>query len=315
MSWRSVERSPFRLWADREPRSWPGGERVCIDLAAQGLAWPGRGTEKVPFPSDSPEDAEVVLLPPVPPALAAARDELAREIERAGGCALVQRSAGEPRPARGIDVLDLTSELLRESTLEGETSRGSAAGPLWIVVPLLPGLLDGEEAGSLIDRLAALAPEVVLGVEPALVPADRRRIVDCLGEGSFEAVFHGRAIREADFAAAVAARGIAPLPPLPELPDLPARRARDRRLAAALQEAGDLWLRLGRSEGIGESLLAASRRLAAESRDVTALAREGNLGLLSWLSPTAREVITEQSGAGSDLLRELRRAWSGGSAG
>jgi hypothetical protein len=311
VSWRAVERSPFRLWAAWEPRSWPGAERVRFDLPAQRLAWPGRGDDETPLLPDAPEEAELVLLPPVPAALAAARDALAEKIERAGGRALVQRSPDEPAAGRGVEVLDLTPVLLGEANLERETRRGSGARPLWAVVPLLPGTLGGGELASLLDGVAALGPEVILGVEPELGPADRRRLVEHLGEERFDAVFHGSAIREAQFAAAVAARGISPLPPLPDLPDLPARAARDRRLAGALEEAGELWLRLGRSEAIGESLLAASRHLAAEPRDVTALAREGNIGLLSWLSPTARELITDESSGGSALLRELRGAWSG----
>ncbi len=66
------------------------------------------------------------------------------------------------------------------------------------------------------------------------------------------------------------------------------RGARNRELAAALAEAGDLWLRLGRSEPEGEALLAAARHVDATSLDLAALAREGNLGIVDWLSPVAR---------------------------
>jgi len=311
VSWRAVERSPFRLWAAWEPRSWPGAERVRFDPAAQRLVWPGRGLDETPLPAAVPEEPELVLLPPVPASLASARDELAERIERGGGRALVERSPGEPVGRRGIDLLDLTAVLLGEAKLEAETRRNSAAPSPWVVVPLLPGALAAGELAPLLDRLEALRPEVILGVAPELAPADRRRLVEHLGEERFDAVFHGSAIGEAEFAAAVGARGILPLPPLPNLPELRARAARDRRLAAALEEAGELWLRLGRSEAIGESLLAASRHLAAEPRDVAALAREGNIGLLGWLSPTACELVTGESSGGSALLRDLRRAWSG----
>jgi hypothetical protein len=311
VSWRAVERSPFRLWAAWEPRSWPGAERVRFDPAAQRLVWPGRTADATPLPAGAPDEPELVLLPPVPAAFAPGRDALVEKLERAGSLALVQRSPGEPAAGRGIELLDLTPVLLGEAKLEGESRPGSGALRLWAVVPLLPGVLGGDELGPLLDAVAALGPEVILGVEPALAPADRRRLVAHLGEESFDSVFHGRALGEAEFAAAVAARGIAPLPLLPDLPELPARTDRDRRLAAALQEAGELWLRLGRSEAIGESLLAASRHLATEPRDVTALAREGNVGLLGWLSPTARELITEEASGDSALLRELRGAWAG----
>ena len=314
MSWRAVERSPFRLWAAWEPRSWPASAQVRLDLAAQRLVWPGRSVEGAALPSGVPELAEVALLPAVPSESADPRDQLAEAIERAGGLALAQRTASQRVPGRGIDVLDLSAVLLGESILERGAIVASGARRLWVVVPLLPGVGEGGSLESLIEDAAALGPEVILGVEPELVPADRRRLVERLGESSFDAVFHGRAASEPEFAAAVAALGISPLPPLPELPDLPARRARDRRLAAALQEAGELWLRVGRSEAIGESLLAASRHLAGEPLDVTALAREGNLGLLSWLSPAARELIAEETEGGSVLLRELRGCWSGRSA-
>ncbi len=310
MTWRAVERSPFRCWAAWEPRARPAAAAPALDLAAARLAWPGRAGADA-LPAEVPPEIEVVLVPPVLAELAARRDALAEGIEQAGGVALVQRLPGEPRASRGIDLIDLTSVVLGERSLDGEVPL-PAGNARWVLLPLLPGVFTGGALDALLDAAARLEPEGILGIAPELAPADRRRIVERAGEQHFEAVFHGPVPAESEIAAAIRARGLAALPGLPEPAGLSARAARDRRLAAALEEAGELWLRLGRSEPIGESLLAASRRLAAEPRDLAALAREGNLGLLEWLSAAARDVIVEESaGDGSALLRELRAAWSG----
>ena len=87
--------------------------------------------------------------------------------------------------------------------------------------------------------------------------------------------------------------------------DMPAnlgRRERNRRLAADLALAGELWLRLGRSETTGQALFRAARGADATARDLTALAREGNLDVLDWLDATGVEVVREAVTGGRSAL-------------
>ena len=74
-----------------------------------------------------------------------------------------------------------------------------------------------------------------------------------------------------------------------------------------LAEAGDLWLRLGRPEGEGASLLAAARHVETTPLDLASLAREGNLGVVGWLSPLARSLVDRRVAEGrTTMVDELR---------
>lgn len=185
-----------------------------------------------------------------------------------------------------------------------------------VMVPLVAGLSDDESRWpGWLAGLRALEPVAVVGVSPQLTPADRRRLVERLGEDRFEAIHHSRragAEVERAFARAVAAAGLSPFFERPDAP-LPPRRARNRRLATVLFEAGERWLALGRGEAHGASLLAAARHVESATQEVEAMARERQLVLLPFLSQFARRTIEACVAANgrSALLAELRSEWIG----
>jgi hypothetical protein len=151
--------------------------------------------------------------------------------------------------------------------------------------------------------------ERVQGICPDLSPAERRRIVDSLGETGFDKLFHGEAPSERSFSVAVSHLGLEPFLARP-LPESPSRLRSNRRLAAELAWIGELWLRLGKAEARGQAFYRASRWVDREPHDVAALAREGNLGVIDWLESADREVIDEVVATGeSSLLSELRRQY------
>ena len=80
-----------------------------------------------------------------------------------------------------------------------------------------------------------------------------------------------------------------------------------------LAEAGDLAIRVDRAEAEGSALLAAARHLEASPLDVAALAREGNLAVLSWMAAPARALIESHVATGHvERLERLRAEWRGG---
>jgi len=247
---------------------------------------------------------------------------LAARIESSGaaGCArIVHAFPGEvvSSPADAILVWDLLAPLLESEGAQPEAIRRlradrPAKARLWLAVPLLAGLFRDED--DLAASLAAardLDPECVVGAVPDATPADRRRLAERLGEARFEAVFHGEPPTERAFATLAEALGLAWRAPRPAPPGLAPRHARNRELAAALTEAGELWLRLERAEPEGLALLAAARRVDETGLDLAALARERNLDVVEWLPPLARAIVAELALAGrSARLEELATAWS-----
>jgi len=254
--------------------------------------------------------SDVGLLPPVSKDRREEKASLVASVARPGAVVLDQRIAGDHDRSSPVPFTQIVDDLFHPLLEADLADLDTLAPDSLVLVPLLPGLSDAPESWQrLLARLAPRHPAAVIGSAPVLSPADRRRLVDQLGEASFEAVHHGgfpAARLERAFARAVAAAGLSPSWERPPLP-LPPRAARHRELAAALAEAGELWLRLGRSEAEGESLLAAARHAEASTLDLAALAREGRLALLAVLSPLARRLIEELGREGiSSLLAELR---------
>jgi len=260
----------------------------------------------------------------VPAGLAARRAALAAALAAAGLPVVVQDSAEREMRPQGVavGVLDLTAALLAPEPAGLERLRAAAAartepGTTWVALPLLPGI---TPAGAALDpwlaAVAAMRPAALLLCEPELAPADRRRLAETAGEERYEAIFHGAAPGAREVARAAARRGLPLGPARPPLAAVSPRAARNRALAGTLAEAGDLWLRLGRGEPEGEALLAAARHLDATPLDVAALAREGNLSVVDWLSDPARRLIEESAlGAPAALLGELRAAWAASDGG
>lgn len=306
MSWRAVEPSPFRAWIGWAPRRWPSAGRPYLDLAAARIAWPDDASSATSIPDELPEIPDVVYLPPVASSDASARRRLAERL-RGAGCAVILQGgvpeASDPPGGRWDDPL---ADWL---STEAEALERPLAGS--IALPLVVGLED--RAAALVARFAAdreHRPGTLLPLAPRLEPADRRRLVEALGERMFETVFHRPAPSERLAARRVAAVGFASLPELPEVPGLVPRAARNRELAAGLGALGEVLLRSGGSESEGAELLAAARQLRETPLDVAALAREGNLDVVGWLTPASRRELDRRlAGAGEPLLAAARSRW------
>jgi hypothetical protein len=310
LSWREHAPEPSRLWIRWTPKRWPALELPFLDLATRRIEWPdagGAGAD-VELGAPAPPRRDLIALPPVAAPRAAERDALARAFSREGAPVLLQVVAGEPPEAGEIVVLDLLAAVLGSADPLAGWRRPQA--PLWVVLPLLPGVLDEAELDRWLARIVDLEPAAVAGIAPDLSPGDRRRIADALDETLYEEVFHSHAPSERRFARRAEERGLSVFPARPGAPGAPPRLVRNRELAATLAEAGELWLRLGRSEPEGQALLAAARHLEATPLDLAAVVREGNLGVVSWLSATARAMLDERASTGrSGALEALRAAW------
>ncbi len=314
MSWRELAPGPGSLWVRWTPRRWPAPGQPRLDAVARRLRWPGAATGSGAPPCDpvAPPRPDLTQLPF---AAAAEAARLASTLAAAGSPALVALDPGEAidLPESAVRVWDPLPWLL-ESVDRGIERLADCAPPggrLWVVLPLLPGLWrDAAELERLIAAAAVSAPEVLLPVAPELEPTDRRRLAETLGEDRFEAVFHREPPSERHVAAMLAARGLDWRPARPRLPGLSPRMARNRELAAALSEASELWLRLGRAEPEGLALAAAARHLDGSALDLASIAREGNLDVLEWLPPPARSLVAGLVESGrSTLLEELAAAW------
>ncbi len=296
---------PARLWIVYASRTWPAGTAPWTDLAAGRLrALDPRGADLGGLPEvDAADLDDLFYLPPVVAGLAPARDRWAAGLIESGTPVLIQLEPGavtEASEARA--VFDLLRPLLA-GDLERLARLPAGADAVW---PLIPGLTDSPE---LWDRgCELLARAGVAGVQPVTVelePADRRRLVELGGEGAFGALFHGAAPSEREFARRAAGHGLSVFLGRPAAWG-PARQIRNRRLAADLALAGELWLRLGRSIGGGQALFRAARGADGTGRDLTAVAREGNLGILGWLDEQAVGMVDEIVSTGrSSLLESL----------
>jgi hypothetical protein len=291
-SLRSFRPEAGRLWLRRAFRGWPGSERPWVDLGEGGL---GRrsGGGGLPEPNAIERDGGLLYIPPVDPGLAPERDALVAALARRAVPLLVQIGPGERLELAGAApeaiVVDLLDALWSQSIEALDAvPRGSIA--LW---PLVPGLTDDPawwDDGC--RRLRAAGAACAQAVAPELSPAERRKLVgEANGGARFSRIFHGRAAEERSFAVTAARHGLEVFFRRPRaLSDRPSRNAE---LAELLALAAELWLRLGRGEAAGQQLFRASRWVEDTDVDVRALAREGNLGLVDTLRPTAAELITE----------------------
>jgi len=294
---------PARLWICCCPRSWPGAGGLWCHLAERrlGAARPG-GVPRI----DPRAVDDLVYLPPVDEEHRAARDEVARELERASVPLLTQRRPGEAG-GREEDVLDLLETLL----VAGGRRLGELETTLRAAVwPLIPGLTDDPDEWEVgLAALARAGLETVLPLPLALEPADCRRLAEFTDEAGYQALFHGRRPDGRAFARAAARRGLGAFPRRPELAGSPRARF-SRRAAAELAHVAELWLGLGRSEAAGQELLRASRWLDRSPHDLEALAREGNLDVLPWLGGESRRVVEDlAAGRPASLRRELEEEY------
>ena len=250
---------------------------------------------------------DVIYLPPVDESREQIRQDWAKYLSKTGAPVLVQCLPGAAHHYPGaVEIYDVL-----HAVAIGDLARLDAVPPGAAVVwPLVSGYTDDEgkwENG--LERLAEKGVSCVQGIAPDLSPADRRRIVQIAGEQGFEKLFHGPAPAERDFAVAVYRRGLEPFMGRP-LPAAPTRLVNNRRLAGILASIGELWLRLGKAESRGHSFYRAARWVDREDHDLMVLAREGNLGVVTWLDEDSRRVIGGiATQDGSALLAELRQEY------
>ena len=244
---------------------------------------------------------DLFYAPPVAAELAIERDRWTAGLIESGTPVLVQMAPGEfSGVPEAVAVFDLLRPLLvRDLEPLARLPVGSVA--VW---PLIAGLTDsGElcEAG-----LEALGSAGVVCVQPlavGLTPGDRRLLAELTGGSAFDALFHGAAPSDREFACRAERHGLAGFMPRP-VSGHSRRQRHNRRLAADLALAGELWSRLGRSVSVGQGLLRAARGAESTSRDLVALVREQNLAVLTWIDTQSLEIIEEIVTAGRSATLE-----------
>lgn len=304
LRFREILPEPRRLWVRFHPAAWPGAEGDWIDLAGPALGSAGSGPLGELLEDRLERLDDLVYLPPVAPGAEAGRRRLAERLTSAGVPVLLQSvfdpvasSEGAASPA----VLDLSS-LVLAGKLAGLAGLPKGSTVIW---PWIAGLTDREEIwGPGLERLAAAGVGSAVAVTPELEPRQRRRLAERAAPEAFAELFHRAPRSLAGFWREARRRGVDPFPERP-LPTAPRSLAVRRRVAGELALAGDLLLHSG-DEVAAQGLLRSARRLDAETLDLEALVREGNLGVLAWLDRSAARVVLESLERGrSGLLEEL----------
>jgi hypothetical protein len=304
-TWVEHRPEPAQAWIRHAPAAWPDAGDPWIDLAGGGLGslLPVRDDlDGVDAPDGAAAD-DVTWLPPVAERHFEAREELAARVRGRGGIAWVQILAGQPVPAAAdLVIVDL---LTRVAARRWVSSPASVAADLpadsWVVWPLLSGLSDdGERFAAACDAWRARGVRGVLLPAPRLKPVERR-ILARGREDLFEALFHGDAIGERQFARLAHERGLGvwlerPASGLGAV-------ARRRAAAGLLSEIAELWARLGESPRRSESFFRAAREVEAAPWDLAALAREKNLGVLLRRDGEALAALAEWLESGTSALR------------
>ncbi len=292
---------PARLWIAWAPRAWHSAGGLWTDLAGARISG-FRDAGGAPMPRlDVAAVDDLFHLPPVVGELAGERDQLATRLTEAGTPALVELLPGETTAAAGaLVVYDLLQPLLA-----GDVGRlsvlpnGSTAA--W---PLIAGITDRPEIwDDGLPRLAAAGVSCVQAVAVELTAALRRWLAEERGDEAFDALFHGETASEQQFAVRAHRHGLAPFLPRPAAAVTP-RQARNRRFAADLALAGEVWLRLGKPMSGGQSLFRAARGAESTRYDLAALAAEGNLAVMDWLDGDSLRIVEETAADGSSSFLE-----------
>ncbi len=306
LTFRRQRAEPAGFWIRYRPARWPGPEDPWLDLAAAGLgvSRPGAPLEAPAARIEALDDH--VYLPPVAPDRRADRDRLVATLAANDLPVLVQLLVGEaPVPGATVTVFD-PLPLLLDGDLEALAALPAGSTVVW---GLVAGLSDGADTCQRgLERLARAATARVVAVVPELEPRQKRQLAGS-DERAFARLFHGEPPSEREFARRAAAAGLATRfdrPPSPAGTPRPGNRL----VAARLAQVADLWLRLGRPEADAQELFRAARWIEAADHDLAALEREGNLGVLGWLSDKARLQVEASLTAGMPpLLSELEREY------
>ncbi|HEV8242025.1 MAG TPA: hypothetical protein VGS57_21850 [Thermoanaerobaculia bacterium] len=307
---------PWRCWIRHAPMRWPGPGAPWVDLAT-GTLGGNDGEPDVLGALLGLRLDDVLYVPPVSPALAAARDRLAVQHAARGTPVLVQLLPGDARPSSAatsaglVVVWDLLAPVLAggEASSARSVELANAQAGDAAVLPLLPGAMAGERLAALAASLAVAGLTVLQALPLELGGRDRRTLTesfgDSLSEASYLRLFHGEPPSALPVARAAARHNLLPLLPRP-LPRPPLRGAANLRVAGALASCGELCLLLGEPESRAQALLRAARFAEREGRDLTALARDGHLPVLPWLEGEALQVAAEIAAGGEpELWRQL----------
>ncbi len=308
LAFRRQRAEPAHLWVRFRPRRWPGPESPWLDLALGGLgaSRPDASLELAAERIDTLDD--LVYLPPAAPERRGERDLLAARLTNRGLPVLAQLRPGEALlAAPAVNVFDPLPALLA-GNLEPLAGLPTGSTVVW---GLVAGLTDGSD---LCDRGLALlgraGVERVVPRAPRLEPRQKRDLAGA-DERAFERLFHGEEPSERTFARRAAAAGLATRLDRPD-PPVGTPRPGNRRVAGRLAQIAELWLALGRPEADAQELFRAARWIEEAEHDLAALAREGNLGVLGWLSAKARrQVEASLGGAEPPLLGTLESEYLG----
>lgn len=308
LTFRRQRPEPANLWIRFRPARWPGPDEPWLDLASGGLGGSRRGAS-LRIPSERLDGLDdLVYLPPVAAEMAVERDRLVARLAERGLASLVQLRPGEsPAAGPAVSVFDplpalLAGDLDPLSVLPVDST---------VVWGLVAGITDDPElCGRGLEALARAGAARVLPLAPTLEPRQKRQLAGA-DERLFARLFHGGPPAAREFARLAASAGLATRF---DRPDAPAGtpRSGNRRVAARLAQIADLWLLLGRPEADAQELFRAARWIEDAEHDLSVLAREGNLGVLGWLSSKARRQVEAALDVGMPpLLTELEAEYLG----
>jgi hypothetical protein len=302
LQFRRQRAEPTRFWVRFRPLLWPGSESPWLDLALGRLggARHGASLEVSPARLDALDD--LVYLPPVAVERRSERDRLAAVVLSRGLPVLVQlRPEESPPESPALAVFDPLPSLL-SSDLEALAAVPPGATVVW---GLVAGITDDPDLCRRgLAQLARAGAARVLAMVPQLEPRQKRQLAGS-DEKVFARLFHGDPPSERMFARRVAEAGLARRFDRPEAP-AGTPRPGNRRVAGRLAQIAELWLALGRPEADAQELFRAARQIEGAGHDLAALARDGNLGVLNWLSAKARnQVEAVLSAETPPLLAEL----------
>lgn len=300
---------PARFWIGYAPRNWRSAGNLWTDLANARIAgFHGKRGATLPEIEASALEA-LFYLPPVVADLAEERDRLAVSLIEAGTPVLMQLLPGETTAvSEALVVYDLLGPLL-DGDIDQLAKLPPGSTAVW---PLIAGITDRSEAWDEICAvLQAAGVRCVQAMVVELNPSLRRQLAEGRGDEVFDALFHGEEPSELLFALYTDRYGLEPFMPRPETGATP-RQARNRRIAADLALAGEVWMRLGRAVSQGQALFRAARGAENTHHDLTALVQEDNLTVMNWLDGQGVEIIEEIVHTGqSSLLAGLLDEYQG----